>query len=288
MGTIYETKDGQKFEYESDAQKHANKLAAEDAESEKRVNNFKSYIVGQKVDYNRIVRDFNAGNWHKLNKDAYSFISIDPYEGKAILMVAIARLNKSENYDEIYNDVKQFFDERYQFRSPCIEYKSDNEIGAMFKRFFELYEKASGRSLTDVEKNKFLPPTWDDINAMLPPREGISSSSSDYIDQRNGFVSFIFGLVCGVGTFFTSMWIAQMILGKITSLLVLLGMVAVGIISIVITAKAWKNRKNIIFIIMLILGIYGWLYIFGLNPDGTKFIEEQNTTEQTTGNNNIK
>jgi hypothetical protein len=48
-------------------------------------------------------------------------------------------------------------------------------------------------------------------------------------------------------------------------------MLAVGIFVIVTASKAWKNRKNALFIILLLIGIYGWLYIFGLNPDATKF-----------------
>jgi hypothetical protein len=126
------------------------------------------------------------------------------------------------------------------------------------------------KKLTDADHKEVV----KEIKKSTQSSNSPSSSQSSYNtrgDTRNGFVSVLLGLVCGSGAFFTSMWFLQMILGKITSLLALLGMLAVGIFVIVFASKAWKNRKNALFIILLLIGIYGWLYIFGLNPDPVKF-----------------
>jgi len=91
--------------------------------------------------------------------------------------------------------------------------------------------------------------------------EGSYSSSSYsggayYEDQRNGFVSFIFAVVIGF-SICISAFLACIKLGidstLIRTLVILISLFA----GIIITFKAWRNKKNILFIIMLALAIPG-------------------------------
>ena len=98
-----------------------------------------------------------------------------------------------------------------------------------------------------------------------PSYSSPSYSPSGYTNQRNGFVSFIFGLVCGFGAALTIGWIYNNLTGAsrfpIIPFLVLL---AVGLS---ITFNAWRNRKAILFLIMLALSLPGWLVTFGVIPE---------------------
>jgi len=94
-----------------------------------------------------------------------------------------------------------------------------------------------------------------------PPASNYSSSSySDYSydEPRNGFVSFLFGLIIGVGIALSAYWVYKMMsdeTGGTVQVLVILGGLIAGII---ITFLAWRNRKYILFFIMLTLSIPGW------------------------------
>ena len=119
----------------------------------------------------------------------------------------------------------------------------------------------------------------------VPPPIPKSSSSSSSPNTRNSFVSFLFALVCGGGVLLTVVWISLLASGGSIklSLLPVLGILASGIVSAIIAGRAWRNKKNFVFIIMLVAGIIGWLSLFGLVPNSLKstFINAQ--TEQTSG-----
>jgi|GEM_PF-4749871 len=118
MPTTYETNDGQRFEFESDAQKHANKIAQN---HEELVSINKGHRASMFENYNQMVRDFNAGNWKKvLDKDVfedkqrtfyrYSNVLPDDAFEQAKTMLSIARTKivgsykgrLSLEYDAVY------------------------------------------------------------------------------------------------------------------------------------------------------------------------------------------
>jgi len=85
-----------------------------------------------------------------------------------------------------------------------------------------------------------------------------SYSGYSYDEPRNGFVSFLFGLIIGVGIALSAYWVYTMVsdeTGGTVQVLVILGGLIAGII---ITFLAWRNRKYILFFIMLALSIPGW------------------------------
>ena len=89
--------------------------------------------------------------------------------------------------------------------------------------------------------------------------------------NRNGFVSFLFGLVCGAGILFTITWILVMLFVESwASFLTIIGVLVVGIASAIISGGAWSSKKNILFAFMLALAAPGWLSFAGLVPDSLK------------------
>jgi hypothetical protein len=91
--------------------------------------------------------------------------------------------------------------------------------------------------------------------------------------KRNGFVSFLFGLVCGGGALLGSVWIILLFLGGekySISLTGILGLLSLSIIVGTTAGKAWSNRRNLLFIFMLLIAIPGWLSLFGMVPNSLK------------------
>jgi hypothetical protein len=88
-----------------------------------------------------------------------------------------------------------------------------------------------------------------------------TSSKSGYVGQRNGFVSFLFGLVSGVGFLGTAFFVlAKFNLSFYLNVALYLAALLAGFI---ITWAAWRNRKNILFIIMLALSVPGYIILIG-------------------------
>ena len=88
----------------------------------------------------------------------------------------------------------------------------------------------------------------------------IGSSSSG--SKRSGFVSFLFGAVIGFGFAFTAYWVCKYL--SVTDGLKLSGAILGALIAgFIITFLAWRNRKNILFFIMLALSIPGLYGIAG-------------------------
>ena len=84
-------------------------------------------------------------------------------------------------------------------------------------------------------------------------------SSSSYADQRNGFVSFLFGLIIGVGVCSTTFLILAKL--PITDALIRGFIIFGGLLTgFIVSLLAWRNKKNILFIITLGIAIPG-LYL---------------------------
>ena len=95
--------------------------------------------------------------------------------------------------------------------------------------------------------------------------ERSSSSYYDDDDKRGAIISGIFGIVIGIGLAFTLDWIFIQITG-ISPFPIIPFLIALGA-GIVITFLVWRNRKYIIFFILLVLCIPGWLAVFSIIPE---------------------
>jgi TPR repeat protein len=85
------------------------------------------------------------------------------------------------------------------------------------------------------------------------------------LPKINGFLSFLFGVVGGIGATLTVGWIIINIAGmeslpKFPALI----MIVVGFF---IAYNGLRNRKNILFLVMLALTIPGWLIMFRIIPE---------------------
>jgi len=90
-----------------------------------------------------------------------------------------------------------------------------------------------------------------------------SSSKSSYSGERGVFLSIIFGLVFSFGAFFSAIWVSNLLTGD-WSVFIAFAVLAAGFI---ITFIAWRNNKNFLFVLMLIIGLFGYLNLFGIIPD---------------------
>jgi len=257
----------------------------------------------------------NNYNYGRLDNQ---YCKLDDRNTEANLIISIARAYRDSDYESVFlkflhyqNGIKTEF--------------SDSNIGKLQKAALEAGKKAfakrNGREMTEndfiqfctsylerniatnINENKFAGyniSNWKKFTgrnmtkaeqiriAGKPFPKSLVSISASPTAQRNGFVSFLFGLVCGAGVLLTSLWILVLFTGVITSGLLIFGLLAVGIVSAIIAGKAWRNKKNVIFIIMLVAGIIGWFSLIGLMPNSLKSIfanaqEARNTTEQTSG-----
>ena len=92
--------------------------------------------------------------------------------------------------------------------------------------------------------------------------------------NRNGFVSFIFALICGGGVLLSLVWYLVLKDGEGLNigLLGFLGLLAVLVIAAIIAGYAWSYKKNILFILMLALAVPGLLSLAGMVPNSLKHI----------------
>jgi len=93
-----------------------------------------------------------------------------------------------------------------------------------------------------------------------------SSYSGSYDDKRNGFVSFLFGAVAGVGIMFTAGLIYNHFIGRGQSTLPIIPILVVLVAGLIVTLIAWRNRKYVLFFIMLALAVPGYLGLFEIIP----------------------
>jgi uncharacterized protein YraI len=99
-------------------------------------------------------------------------------------------------------------------------------------------------------------------------------------NKRNGFVSFLFGLVGAFGLAFTIGWIYNNITGAesfpiIPSLITLVA-------GFIITFYAWRNRATILFLIILGISVPGWLAAVGVIPEHLRTSQSSQTTAEAT------
>ena len=90
---------------------------------------------------------------------------------------------------------------------------------------------------------------------------------------RNGFVSFILGLICGAGVLFGFVWYLLLKAGGELNLgLEGLLIPVPAIIALIVAFSLWRRKKNILFILMLLLAVPGWLSFAGVVPNSLNSI----------------
>jgi hypothetical protein len=307
----YKTEDGRIFNFESDAQAHANNLAASEARSAANIE------LGRNAEYHamflivqQIERELNAGNWTNVinivakEEDVQRFFNA-PKLCHLYPVVwyynAIALANRDNNYN------KAFF-----WAGWTKQYDGNNEnckkvFPSLFEAGKKAWERVNGRAMTDadlakahidylekdiseyVSENGFLSEysaeKWEKATGRKMTKEdmiriagktfkigkGSSSTSTSSGDQRGVFLSIVFGLVCGLGSFLTLKMIFDLLSGNGVNI-ISIGALIVGFI---ITFIAWRYKNNVLFILMLVISVIGYLNLFG-------FIGNKTPKPQTT------
>ncbi|MCL2802311.1 MAG: hypothetical protein FWD28_11205 [Treponema sp.] len=97
----------------------------------------------------------------------------------------------------------------------------------------------------------------------------IAERSKVEVKPRHGFVSFIFSLVIGIGICLTAFWVYQNL--SLDNVFILTAIILISlIVGMIITYKAWRYKKTILFIIMLALAVPGVISQFGGSPSGSR------------------
>jgi len=101
----------------------------------------------------------------------------------------------------------------------------------------------------------------NDFSAFSVSSSEQPSNAKSHRKKGNGFASFLFGLVSGVGFLGTAFYIlAKLNLNYYLNVALYIAAFLAGFI---ITCAAWRNRKNILFIIMLALSVPGYIVLTG-------------------------
>jgi hypothetical protein len=304
----YKTEDGQIFNYESDAQRHANELAAGNAAYAKRAAEVNALNISTRMGaYSEIKRLFNAQDWNGIIKHyeekkwelQYSHAQT-PHAGR-IHILAEAIINN--DYFTAFN--MGDWGEPY---SHTRDEPKDGQIICNFAMNYgkQMWEKQNGRAMTDADLHKahidFLERKmkekpdriwWNDVKdwekltgKKLSKEEQIriagkifheekktSSSSSSSGDQRGVFLSIVFGLVCGLGSFLTLKMIFNLLSGNGINIITI-GALIVGFIT---TFIAWRYKNNVLFGLMLVISVIGYLNLFGIIGNKTPKAKTETT-----------
>jgi len=159
---------------------------------------------------------------------------------------------------------------------------------------------SSGDKCSDCENNTYLVDTFTSYANSLNRRQvenasrsssyddddddsysssSYSSGDSYYIDQRNGFVSFLFGVVIGLGVCLTVFLVYQKL--AIDNVYILTGVIFGSLLAgFIIALVAWRNKKNILFIVMLALAIPGYISLVQEIQESKKGAKTEQSTTQ--------
>ena len=168
----------------------------------------------------------------------------------------------NEFYTKAIDDYTTAINQEYRFdliydkRGVSYESREDKELAIKDYKLSADYGNQSS-----LERLNKMGITYKPKKRKLPEKNDASSSSSkksSYADQRNGFVSFIFGAIIGTGILATVYW-AYLKFGLDNVYFLSLGSIGILLAGIITTYIAWRNRKYILFFVMLALaapGIY--------------------------------
>ena len=313
----YKTEDGRIFDNQNDAQNYANNLAAvRDAEN-RAASLARSNRIG---DYNNLLGLFNKRDWsgiieyYEKNKWnlQYSFMQT-PHAGR-VRTLAEAVINNDYVLAFLMGEWGEPYtrDERENGQIIC---RCAMEEGK------KIWEKQNGRAMTDADLKQVRidyvekeladfagkrgycgasdAKDWEELNGRKITKEDMiritgkplkigegysssskssSSSASTYGDQRGVFLSIVFALVCGLGSFLTLKMIFNLLSGNGVNIIT----IGALIFGFIITFIAWRNRKNVLFVLMLVIGVVGYLNLFGIIGNKTPKAKTETTQSANT------
>ena len=102
----------------------------------------------------------------------------------------------------------------------------------------------------------------------------------DLLGKRSGFMSFIFGIAAAVGIFNTAALVFQK-LNIDNKTIFNSGLIAAAAAGFIVTLIAWRNRKYILFLIMLAVSVPGYLGVFGIIPKNVSALTDITAAETT-------
>jgi hypothetical protein len=285
----YRTDDGRIFDNQSEAQTHANKLAS-DADSAREAHRLGDLHANDQI--NNMIKWYNAGNLDKIVNDSNIDLHYKYFEYAAIKSIAYGKRGDYENAYSWFNlYLSHMWDEPDEL----------TQIAEATAK--EAWEKANGRSMTFDDEAKIRLPLieyqinywqnkvnkygagyndhdqktldyWRNQRKLYRGKGSSSSStSSSSGDQRGVFLSIVFGLVCGIGTFLTVKLVFNLLSGNGVNIITIIAM----IVGFIITFIAWRYKRNVLFGLMLVISVIGYLNLFGIIGNKTPKAKTETT-----------
>jgi len=318
MADKYQAPDGTIFDTANAAQAYADAKVKEAAELNAARQRNQDNLT---YNLNKIIQAYNAGNWDEIidimheNIKYHSLSHSVPSRYYLFLSIAEGKKGNWEGAIESLNAAK-IGDSTPSDETSKLLQKAETTAK-------QAWENANGRTITDEEYNQLKlqlhlqhierainalqdlldkgRDVGDQLNNEISEWEkcsgkkyrgsssSTSSTSSVGDDQRNGFVSFLFGLVGAVGSV---LGIKLFIIPRINlvdewilvisiCLYLIVPLVALGV-----TYSAWRNKRNILFIILLALIIPGYIGFIGTKAMSGKSPKPQTTQTEQTANTN--
>jgi len=295
MATVYKTSDGSEFNDQNKAYVH-------------------EYLyLGNKLyrqsDYEGAIASYDK---------AFRYCSTYEYDKRLLYYNRAMSYYKIKYYDNAIDDFSETIKMGYHtglahhFRGICYEEKGDKEQAiADYKKAADwgsIYGTDWGRNWygnldENIGKNNLermgieytpeTPPevikTWEENARASASRSDDDTTSSVGDDQRNGFVSFLFGLVGAVGSVLGIKLFIIPRINLVDELILVISIclyLIVPLVTLGVTYSAWRNKRNILLIIMLALIIPGYIGFIGTKAMSGKSPKPQTTQTEQTANTN--
>jgi len=212
----------------------------------------KAIACGKKLDYKKSFRWLSSLEFSIHNKDCdlFSAEQIENAIGNSDKLIAlslkaakeaVSNFKKCDLTDDEFNQFYLSFCEN-EIR---INVRANRET--VYNYWLEKWNKLSKKPMTIEDKKR------------------IAGQSSflkvHFFGKRNGFLSFLLGLVLGSGTAFSIDWVFVNHIVNLSSPFIIL-----LLFFILFAAHFWRKRYDIGIIVLLVLCIPGWLAIFGVLP----------------------
>ena len=316
MADKYQAPDGTIFDTANAAQAYADAKVKEAAELNAARQRNQDNLT---YNLNKIIQAYNAGNWDEIidimheNIKYHSLSHSVPSRYYLFLSIAEGKKGNWEGAIESLNAAK-IGDSTPSDETSKLLQKAETTAK-------QAWENANGRTITDEEYNQLKlqlhlqhierainalqdlldkgRDVGDQLNNEISEWEkcsgkkyrgsssSTSSTSSVGDDQRNGFVSFLFGLVGAVGSVLGIKLFIIPRINLVDELILVISIclyLIVPLVTLGVTYSAWRNKRNILLIIMLALIIPGYIGFIGTKAMSGKSPKPQ-TTETTQGAN---
>jgi len=297
MADLYETNDGRVFDSELDAQGHANKLAAGEAARQARAERAWKEEVAKTLsamsaiesgdanveagNYDEAIREYskgisacNSNDTHDCIQRLYPFYNQRglAYQGKGDHESAISDFTSAiVNMRYSHMDEDHYFD---NFKVAGRLVNRANSYKAIGENDKAILDCQKAIRIGDTEKVGMAREILASMGVSYTPPPSSDSNSNSDTATRNGFVSFIFGLICGGGAVLGAVWYLLLSNGGKYhgGLLSLLGLAIAFFVVAIVAGVAWSYKKNILFACLFLLCVPGWLSLAGMVPNSLKAI----------------